>query len=313
MAKPYSNDLRLRVAEAVASGDSCRVIAERYEIAPSTVVKWAKRVRQTGSAAPAKFGGHRTCTLEPHRDFVLAQLEQVPHLTLHKLKDLLAARGKPCRTIRSGGSCGAKAGPSKKTAFASEQHRLDVVRRRTRWQRAIHHLDPERLVFIDETWIKTNMAPIRGWGIKGERLKGFAPHGRWRTLTFLAALRAEALTAPCVVDGPINGVIFRAWIEQFLLPVLRPGDIVVLDNLGSHRAQAIRSTILAAGAKLAYLPPYSPDFNPIEQLFAKVKHWLRMAQARSIDAIHDNIAKLVSAISKTECANYFRNVGYASS
>ena len=157
------------------------------------------------------------------------------------------------------------------------------------------------------------MAPIRGWGIKGERLQGFAPHGRWRTLTFLAALRADALTAPCVVDGPINGVIFRAYIEQFLVPQLRPGDIVVLDNLGSHRARAIREAILTAGAKLAFLPPYSPDFNPIEQVFAKVKHWLRMAQARSIDAIHDHLATLVGAIRQSECTNYLRAAGYASS
>jgi putative transposase len=156
------------------------------------------------------------------------------------------------------------------------------------------------------------MAPIRGWSIKGDRLKGFAPHGRWRTLTFLAALRANALTAPCVVDGPINGVIFRAWVEQFLVPELRPGDVVVLDNLGSHRAQAIRHAILAAGARLAFLPPYSPDFNPIEQVFAKIKHWLRMAQARSIDAIHDHVATLVRGISQTECANCFRAAGYVS-
>jgi putative transposase len=157
------------------------------------------------------------------------------------------------------------------------------------------------------------MAPIRGWGIQGERLKGFAPHGRWRTLTFLAALRANALTAPCVVDGPINGVIFRAYVEQVLVPVLRPGDIVILDNLGSHRARAIRDAILAAGAKLAFLPPYSPDFNPIEQAFAKVKHWLRMAQARSIDAINDRLATLVGAIHQTECANYLRAARYVSS
>jgi len=156
------------------------------------------------------------------------------------------------------------------------------------------------------------MAPIRGWGIKGERLKGFAPDGRWRTLTFLAALRADALTAPCVVDGPINGVVFRAYVEQFLLPVLRPGDIVVLDNLGSLRDRATRRAVLAAGARFAFLPPYSPDFNPIEQVFAKVKHWLRMAQARSIEAIHDQVARLVGAIRPTECANYFRNAGYAS-
>ena len=156
------------------------------------------------------------------------------------------------------------------------------------------------------------MAPMRGWGIKGERLKGFAPHGRWRTLTFLAALRANALTAPCVVDGPINGTIFRAYVEQFPVPVLRPGDIVILDNLGSHRAQAIRDMILAAGAKLAFLPPYSPDFNPIEQVFAKVKHssaWHKRAPSKPSTS---NVATLVSAIGQNECANYFRHAAYAS-
>lgn len=168
------------------------------------------------------------------------------------------------------------------------------------------------MVFIDETWIKTNMAPIRGWGPRGERLLGFAPDGRWHTLTFLAALRIDALTEPCVVEGPINGAIFRAYIEQFLLPTLRPGDIVILDNLGSHRSRAIRSAIRSAGAKLAFLPPYSPDLNPIEQVFAKIKHWMRMAQARAIDAINDRIANLVAGISKAECARYIRNAGYVS-
>ena len=174
------------------------------------------------------------------------------------------------------------------------------------------HLDRERLVFIDETWIKTNMAPLRGWGPRGERLKGFAPDGRWHTLTFLAALRADALTAPCVVDGPINGTIFRSYIEQMLVPELRPGDIVVLDNLGSHRAQAIRQTVCAAGAKLAYLPPYSPDLNPIEQVFAKLKTLLRKANERSVEATWTRIGALLDAFSPDECANYLRNSGYAS-
>ena len=168
-------------------------------------------------------------------------------------------------------------------------------------------------MFIDETWIKTNMAPIRGWGPKGERLLGFAPDGRWRTLTFLAALRINELTEPCVVDGPINGAIFRAYVEQFLVPTLKPGDIVVLDNLGSHRSRAIRTAVLGAGARLAFLPPYSPDLNPIEQVFAKVKHWMRMAQARTVDAIHQHIADLVTGISHAECESYLRNAGYASS
>jgi hypothetical protein len=124
-------------------------------------------------------------------------------------------------------------------------------------------------VFIDETWIKTSMAPLRGWGPKGERLRGFAPHGRWRTLTFLGALRCDRFTAPCVFDGPINGECFRAYVEQQLVPVLKPGDIVIMDNLGSHKSAALRQIIRAAGARLWYLPPYSPDLNPIEQTFAK--------------------------------------------
>lgn len=174
------------------------------------------------------------------------------------------------------------------------------------------HFDPERLVFIDETWIKTNMAPIRGWGPRGQRLKGFAPDGRWKTLTFLAALRVDALTEPCVIEGPINGTLFRAYVEQMLVPTLRPRDIVIIDNLGSHRGQAVRDAIVGAGARLAFLPPYSPDLNPIEQVFSKVKHWMRMAQARCIDAIHSRIGELVSSVSSSECANYIRNAGYVS-
>ena len=127
------------------------------------------------------------------------------------------------------------------------------------------------------------MAPLRGWGPKGERLRGFAPHGHWRTLTFLGALRCDRLTAPCVFDGPINGECFRAYVEQQLVPVLKPGDIVIMDNLGSHKSAALRRMIRAAGARLWYLPPYSPDLNPIEQAFAKIKHWMRAAQKRSIE------------------------------
>jgi putative transposase len=156
------------------------------------------------------------------------------------------------------------------------------------------------------------MAPLRGWAPRGERLKGFAPDGRWRTLTFLAALRIDALTQPCVIDGPINGEIFRCYIEQFLAPTLRPGDIVVLGNLGSHKSKAVRQAITDAKAHLAFLPPYSPDLNPIEQVFAKIKHWMRVAQARTVDAINEQIAKLVAAIPPTECMNYIRNAGYAS-
>lgn len=173
-------------------------------------------------------------------------------------------------------------------------------------------LDPRRLVFIDETWIKTNMAPLRGWGRRGKRLKGYAPHGHWHTMTFIAALRCDRLTAPCVFDGPINGECFRAWVDQQLIATLKPGDIVILDNLGSHKAKAIRATVRAAGARLWFLPPYSPDLNPIEQAFSKIKHWMRLAQKRSVEETWRHLGRLIESIAPHECANYLENAGYAS-
>jgi len=187
-----------------------------------------------------------------------------------------------------------------------------VARRRRRWKTLQPRLDPQHLVFIDETWIKTNMAPLRGWGPKGKRLAGFAPHGHWRTMTFLAALRCDRITAPCVFDGPINGTCFLAYVEQLLVETLQPGDIVVMDNLGSHKAKAVRTAIRAAGARLWFLPPYSPDLNPIEQAFAKIKHWMRMAQKRNMEDAWRHVGNLVGSFKPDECANYFRNAGYAS-
>jgi transposase len=214
--------------------------------------------------------------------------------------------------MRCGCFCGAKGCGSKKTLFALEQTRADVARRRRRWKARQGSLDPARLVFIDETWIKTNMAPLRGWGPKGKRLRAFAPHGHWRTLTFLGALRRDRLTAPCVFDGPINGHSFRAYLEQQLVPVLKPGDIVIMDNLGSHKSAAVRQIIKAAGARLWFLPPYSPDLNPIEQAFAKIKHGMRCAQKRTIPDTWRHVGNLVEEIQPYECANYFANAGYAS-
>lgn len=187
-----------------------------------------------------------------------------------------------------------------------------MVRRRRRWRALQPNLDPKRLVFIDETWVKTNMAPLRGWGLKGQRLRAFAPAGHWRTLTFLGALRCDQLVAPSVFDGPINGDCFRAYVEQQLAPILKPGDIVVMDNLGSHKSAAVRQIIKAAGAKLHFLPPYSPDLNPIEQAFAKIKHWMRDAQKRTIEETWRHLGHLVVGFRPDECQNYFANAGYAS-
>lgn len=157
------------------------------------------------------------------------------------------------------------------------------------------------------------MAPLRGWGRKGARLPGRTPHGHWRTLTFVGALRVDRIDAPCVFDGPINGDLFRAYVEQVLVPTLSPGDVVVLDNLGSHKGKAVRAAIRAAGAHLLFLPPYSPDLNPIEQVFSKLKHLMRQASERTVDAVWKRVGHLLDDYSPEECANYFRNAGYASS
>jgi transposase len=155
------------------------------------------------------------------------------------------------------------------------------------------------------------MTRTHGRCARGKRLVAKVPHGHWRTLTFLAALRCDRIEAPCVIDGPINGRSFLAYVEQFLVPTLSPGDVVIMDNLGSHKGQAVRRAIRAAGAKLFFLPPYSPDLNPIEQVFAKLKTLLRKADERTVEATWKRIGCLLCRFSPTECANYLVNAGYA--
>jgi transposase len=157
------------------------------------------------------------------------------------------------------------------------------------------------------------MARPRGWGRRGERLVAKVPHGHWKTLTFVAALRHDRLTAPCVFKGPINGQSFTAYVEQALIPELKPGDIVIMDNLGSHKGEAVRKAIRKAGARLFFLPPYSPDLNPIEQAFAKLKTLLRKAAARTTEATTDTIGSSINFFTPSECANHLVNAGYASS
>jgi transposase len=198
----------------------------------------------------------------------------------------------------------------KKTLIAAEQDRPDVARRRAQWTKYQDRIDLCRLVFIDETWTKTNMAPLRGWAQRGQQIKAKVPHGRWQTMTFLAALRHDRITAPWLIEGPINGESFQLYVEKVLVPTLQPGDIVIMDNLGSHRGKAVRRATRAAGAWLFYLPKYSPDLNPIEQFFAKLKHWLRKAAQRTTEAIYDAIGPILDTVSAAECANYFTNAGY---
>jgi transposase len=202
---------------------------------------------------------------------------------------------------------------SKKTIYATEQDRPDVALARRLWTADQVSLDFTRLVFIDETGTTTRMVRTHGWGRKGQRLIGRAPHGHWMTQTFIAGLAHDGIIAPMVLPCPMTGAIFRQWLDEWLIPEMQPGSIVVLDNLAAHKVAGVRQQLEAAGMGLLYLPPYSPDLNPIELAFAKIKRALRRMAPRSFDAICDALGDILDTFSPTECANYLRHAGYVQS
>ena len=198
----------------------------------------------------------------------------------------------------------------KKVLRAAEQQRPDVVEKRRWWDILMMRHSLDCYVFIDEMGANTKMARLYGWGPKSERVVSSVPHGHWKTTTFVGALRATGLTAPLVIDGALNGELFLAYVQQQLIPTLSPGDIVVLDNLSSHHRSGVREAIEAAGCTLAHLPPYSPDLNPIEQLFSKLKSLLRKHAERTLESLWSRIGQLVTEFLPDECRNYLRHAGY---
>src|SRR5580692_10778056 len=229
-----------------------------------------------------------------------------------KLSRRCASDGSPAAAVRSGGSSTGTGSASKKSLRAAEQERPDVARARRRWMRAQGMFDPARLVFIDETSTSTNMVRLRGRCRRGERLIGRAPEGHWKTVTFVAGLRRNKMVAPFVVDGPMNRASFLSYLEQCLKPTLKRGDTVIIDNLPAHKGAEVERLIAAARATLLYLPKYSPDLNPIEQAFSKLKALLRKAAERTVPALYRRIGKLLAKFSARECKNYFTHAGYAS-
>ena len=211
---------------------------------------------------------------------------------------------------RYGVFCAVTGSHSKKTAHAAEQQRPDVLARRRSWFANQLDLNPDKLVFIDETGASTKMARLYGRAKRGERCRASIPHGHWKTTTFVGALRLSGMTAPMVLDGAMHGAAFLAYVEQVLVPTLQPGDIVIMDNLPAHKPVAIRQAIKATGAQLRFLPPYSPDFNPIEMAFAKFKAILKKAACRTITDLWDEIATAIDTFTPKECQNYFNAAGY---
>ncbi|WP_159992489.1 IS630 family transposase [Roseomonas sp. 18066] len=312
MSKALSVDLRSRVVAAVAAGSSCRAAAARFGVSPSSAIRWCALVRQVGSVAPGPLGGdRRSARIEAYAGLILDLVDKQPDMTLKEIQGALAKASVPVgigslwRFFQRHGIT-----RKKKSAHAAEQDRPDVLSQRWAWFDSQLDLDPDRLVFIDETWASTKMARMHGRAPRGQRLRAPIPHGHWKTTTFVAGLRNNGMIAPMVLDGPINGALFLTYVEQVLVPELRPGDIVIMDNLGSHKGAAVKAAIEAAGASLRYLPPYSPDFNPIENAFAKLKAMLRKAAARTLPTLWSAVGRISETFTPAECANYFAAAGY---
>ncbi|MFN0131090.1 MAG: IS630 family transposase [Phycisphaerales bacterium] len=306
MGAAYSQDLRDRVLRAYERGMATAQIAHVFDVSPAWARRVKQRLREHGEAAPRKVGSPGVCKIDRQR---LAELvHEQPDATLRELRERLGvvcAESAVCRALKAGILL------QKKTIHAAEHDRPDVAARRDDWKAEQPRHDARRLVFIDETWAKTNMTRLRGRARRGERLVAKAPHGHWKTTSLIAALDTSGVRCSTVVDGAINRDVFEAFVEQVLAPELKPGDVVILDNLSSHKSEKARRLVEARGALLAFLPPYSPDLNPIEMVFSKVKQLLRSLACRTRDALWNAMRSVLAAVTPSDAANCFKHCGYS--
>src|ERR1700675_518848 len=311
MGKPYSDDLRERVVAAIEAGHTRVKVAERYNMALSTVGGFIKRKRETGSISPDKFGGYKTFTLEPHTDRVKELVAEQPDSTLAELQVRLAKeKVKVSPSVISGFLHHITLPFKKKSLHAAEQDRPDVAAARKALRKEQLTLDPKQLVFIDETAATTKMTRLYGRAPQGKRLVDKVPHGHWKTTTFICGLRYNRVAAPFVLDGAMDGPHFLAYVEQILAPTLKKGQIVFLDNVSTHKVDGVEEAIEASGALAEFLPAYSPDLNPFAQLFARLKSFLRKVKARTVEQLWRAIASFLKSVSKEECEAYLANSGY---
>jgi len=314
MGKPHPLELRQRVVALVEEGNTHRSVAARFRVSIKFVNDMVRLKRMTGSLAPKTQGNGGWSKLGVFDDWARTRLASQGDLTLDGLvRELRNQHG--LRVARSSvGYWLHRLGLShKKTLLPSEQKRPDVARVRAFWvvrRQPFMRNHLEKLAFIDETSLKTNMIKTSGWAPVGQRLIDHAPFGHWNTQTFIAALRYDRLDAPWVIKGAMNRDLFNAYVETQLAPTLRRGDVVILDNLSSHKSAYAAEVLKPIGAWFLFLPPYSPDLNPIEMAFSKLKALIRKAAARSYDALWQDVGHVCDLFSDEECYNFFKAAGY---
>jgi transposase len=316
MTKPYSLDLRKRLIDRIGRGQSCRGVAGELDVSASFAVKLYRRYERTRSLEPVPMVRPAgTGKLAAFRDFLIGEVETRPDITMPELAkrlwDAHGVRAAPATLSRF--LC--RAGYTfKKTLIAAQRLRADVARKRLSWinkRQPIMREMTHRLVFIDETSTNTKITRLRGRALKGNRLPGAVPHGHWTNQTFIAALRCRGLTAPWIIPGAIDRVAFDTYVATRLAPTLSPVDVVILDNLKVHDSARTRAALAERGAWFLFLPPYSPDLNPIEMAFAKLKAHLRATGARTYQALWRAVDNICDLFEPHECWNFLRHAGYA--
>jgi transposase len=305
---PYSKDLRERVAAAVDHGEgSQRQIARRFRVSLTFVFRLLRRRREAGTLDPKPHGGCPPPALGPDELQRLAELiREQPDATLDQLRDRGGFRCSLTTLWRSLRRLGLTR--KKKTLHADERGRPDVQKRRRSFRREVKRIEPERLVFVDETGVTTAMTPAYAWAPRGERADASAPRS-WESVTVIAALGLDGVRAPLMFPGSTDAATFESYIEQVLVPELHEGDVVVFDNLSAHLGPAVAEAIEGAGAKVLPLPPYSPDYTPIEEMFSKVKESLRRVSARVKGDLYDAIAEALREVTDQDIIGWFQNAG----
>jgi transposase len=307
--RPFSNDLRLRIHEARPAGDSTAAVAERFGVSTAFVRRLQQRFRPTGSLAPLPGGRGPACKLAGREEALRQAVRAHPDATPAEHRDRLKLpvwRVTVWRTLRR-----LRLTRKKKSTHAAEQDRPDVAEARRQWPEKLAGVDPKDLVFLAETGANTARQRTHGYGPKGERVVAAAPLQGWQAVTFVGALTAGGLVAPWAMEGARNGEWFLAYVEQVLVPAVRPGMVVVMDNLPCHKVAGVAEAIRSAGCRLEYLPPYSPDRNPIEKASSKLQRALRDWAARTVEEVYEALRQLISRCSPAESLNYFRHCGYA--
>jgi transposase len=308
--KPYSQDLRERVVQACDAGTQTQTqIATLFGVSTAWIRRLLQRRRETGSYAALPWnGGPRPKLDDRQRQRLVRLVQRQPDATLAQLQQRL---GQPvsvstlCRVLAV-----LRYTRKKKTLRASEQDRPDVAKDRTAWQNAQPHLDAQQLVFLDESGAHTSMTPLYGRAPVGERVYDHVPQGHWQMTTLLSAIRPTGVLAPFVFEGATDAEAFATYVEHVLVPELRPGELVVMDNLAPHKSARVEAAINRVGADVYFLPPYSPDFNPIEKLWSKVKTWLRRAKKRTKAALYQAVADALKAVTPADCQGFFTSCGY---